>query len=106
MRRVLVISGLAARCCVIPVAAVIAYAVYNVTALIGSNQQRILNRVSNALDRPVQVGEIKKQVGWGLEIQVDNLKIADNPVSRRIPFLTAEQVGRWTSSLCRFCTAS
>ncbi len=92
MRKVLVISGLAAAGAVLVAAGITAYAVYNLTAVIGSNQQRILNRVSNALDRPVQVGEIKARVGWGLGIQVDNLKIADDPDFSKDPFLTAEQV--------------
>ncbi len=92
MRRVLVISGLAAAFSVLIAAGITAYAVYNLTAVIGSNQQRILNRVSKALDRPVQVGEIKARVGWGLGIQVDDLKIADDPDFSKDPFLTAEQV--------------
>ncbi len=92
MRRVLVISGLAAAGAVLVAAGITAYAIYNLTAVIGSNQQRILNRVSNALDRPVQVGEIKARVGWGLGIQVDNLKIADDPDFSKDPFLTADQV--------------
>ena len=92
MRRALVISGLAAAGAVLIAAGITAYAVYNLTAVIAGNQQRILNRVSNALDRRVQVGEIKARVGWGLGIQIDNLKIADDPDFSQDPFLTAEQV--------------
>jgi uncharacterized protein involved in outer membrane biogenesis len=92
MRRVLVISGFAAAGAVVIAAAITAYALYNLTAIIDRNQQRILNRVSNALGRPVQVGQIKARIGWGLAIEVDDLKIADDPEFSKDPFLVAEQV--------------
>lgn len=92
MRKVLVFSGLAAAGAVLIAAGITAYAVYNLTAVIAGNQQRILKRVSNALGRPVQVGEIKARVGWGLAIQIDDLKIADDPGFAKDPFLTVAQV--------------
>jgi uncharacterized protein involved in outer membrane biogenesis len=92
MRRVLMISGFAAAAAAVIAAAITAYALYNLTAIIGRNQQPILNRVSNALGRPVQVGQIKARIGWGLAIEVDDLRIADDPEFSKDPFLVAEQV--------------
>jgi uncharacterized protein involved in outer membrane biogenesis len=92
MRRMLVIAAVAAAGAVLIGGGITAYALHNLTALIAGNQQRILDRASNALGRQVQVGEIKARVGWGLGIQIDNLKIADDPEFSKDPFLIAEQV--------------
>jgi uncharacterized protein involved in outer membrane biogenesis len=91
MRRVLLISGLAVAGVVIIMAALTGYAVYNLTALITYHQKRILNQVSDALGRPLEVGAIKAKVGLGLAIEVDGLKIADDPSFSNTPFLTAAQ---------------
>ncbi len=91
MRRVLLISGLAIACAMVFVAAITGYAVYNLTALITRHQARILHQVSNVLGRPVQYSGIKAKVGLGLAIEVDGLKIADDPAFSNTPFLTAAQ---------------
>ncbi len=91
MRRALLISGLAIACAMVFVAAITGYAVYNLTALITRHQARILHQVSNVLGRPVQYSGIKAKVGLGLAIEVDGLKIADDPAFSNTPFLTAAQ---------------
>ena len=91
MRRVFVISGIAAAGAALVAAAVVAYAVYNLTALITRHQNRILNQLSDALGRPVEVGAIKAEVGLGLAIEGSSLKIADDPAFSNTPFLTANK---------------
>lgn len=91
MHRVLRIAGLAVAGAVLIAAAITAYAAYNLTALVTRNQNRILYRVSKALGRSVQVGHIKAHVGWGLAIEADDLKIADDPAFSHDPFLSVAQ---------------
>ncbi len=89
MHRALRIAGLAVAGAVLIAAGVVAYAAYNLTGLIARHQQRILQRASAALGRPVKVGQIKARVGVGLAIEVDDLEIADNPTFSHDPFLSA-----------------
>ena len=55
-------------------------------------QQRILARVSDALGRRVDVGQIKAQMGFGVSIEVSGLKIADDAAFSEKPFLSANEV--------------
>ncbi|GEM_PF-5658659 len=72
-------------------AAITAYAAYNLSALISHNKNRILSRVSHALGRPVTVDAIKAKIGLGLAIEIDGVKIADDPAFSRDPFFAAKQ---------------
>jgi uncharacterized protein involved in outer membrane biogenesis len=91
MHRVLRIAGLALAVAVLIAAGITAYAAYNLTSIIARNQERILNRVSKTLGRPVQIGQIKARVGLGLAIEADSLRIADDPAFSQQPFLSADQ---------------
>ena len=91
MRRVFLISGIAAFGAALIAGAVIAYAVYNLTALITRHQNRIVHQLSDALSRPVEVGAIKAKVGLGLAIEASGLKIADDPAFSNTPFMTADK---------------
>jgi len=91
MRRVFVISGIVAAGAALIAAAVTAYAVYNLTALITRHQNRILHQLSDALSRPVEVGAIKAKVGLGLAIEASGLKIADDPAFSNTPFMTTDK---------------
>ena len=91
MRRVFLISGIAAFGAALIAGAVIAYAVYNLTALVTRHQNRIVHQLSDALSRPVEVGAIKAKVGLGLAIEASGLKIADDPAFSNTPFMTADK---------------
>lgn len=91
MHRAIRIAGLALAAAVFIAGGVIAYAAYNLTAIITHNQDRILSRASRALGRPVQIGQIKARFGLGLAIEIDGLRIADDPAFSRDPFLSAAQ---------------
>jgi AsmA protein len=85
------IAVIAAGIVVLTAVVITALAAYNLTALIARDQTRILYRVSRALDRPVHVGQIKARVGLGLAIEIDGLKIGDDPAFSREPFVSADQ---------------
>src|SRR5260370_27644733 len=73
-------------------AALIAYAFFNLSSIVASNQKRILTRVSNELGRRVEVGQIKAQMGLRVSIEVSGLKIADDPAFSEKPFLATGHV--------------
>jgi uncharacterized protein involved in outer membrane biogenesis len=88
----LLISGVAVGAILLIAAALVAYAFFNLSSIVASNQKRILTRVSNALGRRVDVGQIKAQMGFGVSIEVSGLKIADDPAFSNEPFLAANEV--------------
>src|SRR5262249_2038600 len=72
------------------VAAVLAgLAISNLNSLIERNQSRILRRVSEELQRPVQVDNVSARAGWGVWIEIGGLKIAEDPAFGQLPFLSA-----------------
>src|ERR1700757_3310967 len=91
MHRVLRIAALVFAGAVLIVAGITGYAAYNLNAFITRHQDRLLQRVSRSLGRNVQVSHIKTAIGWGLSIEADDLKVADDPAFSRDPFLTAAQ---------------
>ena len=92
MRRTLLISGIAVGAMVVIAAALVVYAFFNLSSLVSKNQQRILTRVSDALGRRVEVGQIKAQMGFGVSVEVSGLKIADDAGFSTRPFLAANEV--------------
>jgi uncharacterized protein involved in outer membrane biogenesis len=90
-RKTLRIAVIAAGVAVLIAVIITALAAYNLTALITRNQARILYRVSRVLDRPVHAAQIKARVGLGLAIEIDGLKIDDDPAFSHEPFISAEQ---------------
>ena len=71
--------------------AFVVYAFFRLSAIVNANQGRILARVSAALGRRVQVSQIKARLGWGVSIEVDDLKIADDPAFSKQPFIAAHE---------------
>ena len=69
-----------------------AYAYFNLSSIVARNEKRILARVSDALGRPVEVGKIQAQMGWGVSVEVSGLTIADDPAFSSKPFLAANDV--------------
>lgn len=92
MRRPLLISAVAVGTIFLIAAALGAYAFFNLSSIVASNQKRILARVSDALGRRVEVGRIKAQMRLGVSIEVSGLKIADDPAFSKEPFLAANDV--------------
>ncbi len=73
-------------------AALSAYALFNLSSIVASNENRILARVSDGLGRRVEVGKLKAQMGWGVSVEVSGLTIADDPTFSTKPFLAANNV--------------
>lgn len=92
MRRTLVISGIAAGAIIVIAAALVAYAFFNLSSIVASNQKRILARVSNELGRRVEVAKIQAHMGLGVSVEVSGLKIADDPAFSTKPFVAANDV--------------
>ena len=88
MRRLLVVTGAILGAIVV----LLAYAYFNLGAIIDSNRGYMLARASNAIGRPVEVAEIKAHLGWGVAMDLREVKIADDPAFAQIPFLQAHDV--------------
>jgi len=89
MRRWLVRAGAVVGIIIGITIVVLAYAFFNLGAIIESNRDSILARASAALGRPVEVGAITAHLGWGVAIDLRDLKIADDPAFAQLPFLEA-----------------
>ncbi len=92
MRRILLIVGIVVGAVVLIALGLTAYAFFNLSSIVAHNEKRILARVSDALGRPVQVGKIQAQMGWGVSVEVSGLTIADDPAFSQKPFLAANDV--------------
>ena len=92
MRRIVLISGIVVGAVVLIAVGLTAYAFFNLSSIVARNEKRILARVSDALGRPVAVGKIQAQMGWGVSVEVSGLTIADDPAFSAKPFLAANDV--------------
>jgi len=92
MRRLLIIIGAIVGGVVLAVIAIFTYAYFNLNSIIASNRGYILARASDALGRPVEIQDIKAAVGWGVKMDVREVKVADDPSFSQLPFLQASDV--------------
>lgn len=92
MRRLLSVIGAIAGVLVVAIIAILAYAYFNLNAIIASNRGYILARASDALGRPVEVQDIKATIGWGVIMDVSGVKVGDDPSFSPSPFLQASDV--------------
>jgi AsmA protein len=92
MRRLLAIIGGIVGVIVLAIIAIVIYAYFNLNSIIASNRGYILSRASDALGRPVEIQDIKAAIGWGVKMDVEGVKVADNPAFSQSPFLQASDV--------------
>ncbi len=92
MRRGLLIGGSILGVIMLVIAAVFGYAALNLNSIIQSNRERILAKVSDALDRPVAVSAIKASLGWGVSLDLKGLTLADDPAFSNQPVVSAQDV--------------
>jgi AsmA protein len=92
MRRLLAIIGGIVGVVVLAIIAIVIYAYFNLNSIIASNRGYILARASDALGRPVEIQDIKATIGWGVKMDVEGVKVADNPAFSQLPFLQASDV--------------
>lgn len=92
MRKSLKIVGALAGALMLIVAMAMGYAVLNLDSIIASQRGRILAAASNALGREVEVGAIAASLGWGVAINLKDVKIADDPAFSPKPFVQADNL--------------
>jgi uncharacterized protein involved in outer membrane biogenesis len=90
MRRILVIIGGVIGLLAVIIAVVIGYAYFNLNSIIEANRERLLQRVSDAVGRPVEAGAIKASFGRGISIEVSGIKIDDDDAFSQLPFVEAD----------------
>jgi uncharacterized protein involved in outer membrane biogenesis len=89
MRKALMIAGAVIALAVIVAGGVLLYAVQSLHSMIAERQARMLQRLSDSLDRKVEVSATKVSIGWGLMANMTDLKIADDPALSDHPFIEA-----------------
>lgn len=92
MRKIVLAAGIAVAVLLLLVGAVLIYAVIDLNSIIAARKKILLDKLSEALDRPVEIQEVKASLGWGVSIAVSDVKIADDPAFSQLPFVTANQV--------------
>ncbi len=92
MRRGLIIGGSIIGLIVIIIVAIFAYAALNLNSIIAANRQRILDKVSDSLGRPVAVSAIKATLGWGVSLDLNGLTLADDPAFSSQPMVAVQDV--------------
>src|ERR1019366_7528929 len=92
MRRLLLIVGGVIGVAILIVVALVGYAYLNLNSIIAANRARLLDRVSAAVGRPIEAGEIKASLGRGVGIEVTGVKLADDAAFSQLPFVQAADV--------------
>src|SRR5262249_28355530 len=68
------------------------YAAANLNSIIAENRGFLLQRVSVALGRKIEVAQIKAQLGWGVSADLTGVTVADDPDFSTRPFVSASIV--------------
>jgi uncharacterized protein involved in outer membrane biogenesis len=92
IRRGLIIAAAAAMTLVAIAGAFFFYAARNLDAIVATNRGRLQRYVGATLGRQIVVDRIRAHLGWGISVELENLKIADDPAFSQRPFLTTNQV--------------
>jgi uncharacterized protein involved in outer membrane biogenesis len=92
MRRLLLIAGAVIGLAIVIAATIVGYAYLNLNAIIADNRTRLLDRATAALGRPLEVREIKANLGWGVAIDVTGVKLADDADFSQLPFVQADDL--------------
>ncbi len=92
MKKALTIVGIVVAVIAVAVAGVFLYAARNLNSIIAEREPILLKRLSNSLNRKVEVSSFKVSLGWGLVAELDGVKIADDPALSDQPFIEADQV--------------
>ncbi len=89
MRKAITIIGAIVAVVIVVAGGVLLYAARNLNSIIAERQDFILQRVSDVLDRKVEVASIKVTLGWGLDADLSGMKIEDDPALSDQPFVSA-----------------
>src|SRR5215472_5234313 len=92
MRKPLIVIGSIVGALILALVAIFIYAAANLNTIIAENQGFLLQRVSAALGRKIEVAQIKAQLGWGVSADLTGLTVADDPDFSARPFVSASSV--------------
>jgi len=92
IRRALIIAAAGALILVAIAGALFFFAARNLDAIIAANRGKLLRYVGTTIGRQIAVERIKAHLGLGIAVELENLKIADDPAFSRRPFLTTNKV--------------
>jgi uncharacterized protein involved in outer membrane biogenesis len=92
MKKALTIVGIVVALVAVAVAGVFIYAARNLDSIIAEREPMLLERLSDSLNRKIEVSSIKVSLGWGLVAELDGVKIADDPALSDQPFIEAGHV--------------
>lgn len=92
MRRLLIVVGSIVGALILVLIAIFIYAAANLNSIIAENRGFLLQRVSAALGRKVEVAQISAQLGWGVSADLTGVTIADDPAFSARPFVSTSDV--------------
>ena len=92
MRRPLIVIASIVGALILALIAIFIYAAANLNAIIAENRGFLLERVSAALGRKIEVAQIKAQLGWGVSADLTGVTVADDPGFSARPFVSASAV--------------
>jgi hypothetical protein len=92
MRKPLIVVGSIVGALILALIAIFIYAAANLNSIIAENRGFLLQRVSAALGRKVEVAQITAQLGWGVRAYLTGVTIADDPDFSTHPFVSASSV--------------
>jgi len=92
MRRPLIVIGAIVGALILALIAIFIYAAANLNSIIAENRGFLLQRVSAALGRKIEVAQIKAQLGWGVSADLTGVTVADDPDFSARPFVSASSV--------------
>ncbi|HEY2662757.1 MAG TPA: AsmA-like C-terminal region-containing protein [Candidatus Binataceae bacterium] len=73
-------------------AATLFYAAHNLDAIIAANRGKLVRYVGRIIGRRITVDRIEAHLGWGITVELENLKVADDPAFSALPFLLSSGV--------------
>src|SRR5215472_1639078 len=92
MRRPLIVIAAIVGALILALIAIFIYAAANLNSIIAENRGFLLQRVSAALGRKIEVAQIKAQLGWGVSADLTGVTVADDPGFSARPFVSASAV--------------
>ena len=92
MGRPLIVVGSIVGALILVLIAIFIYAAANLNSIIAENRGFLLQRVSAALGRKIEVAQISAHLGWGVSADLTGVTIADDPAFSARPFVSASDV--------------
>jgi hypothetical protein len=92
MRKPLIVVGSIVGALILALIAIFIYAAANLNSIIAENRGFLLQRVSAALGRRIEVAQIRAHLGWGVSADLTGVTVADDPDFSARPFVSTSDV--------------